>query len=108
MTKKVFSPETIAKWRANALRNQPWKHSTGPKTPEGKARVALNGKSRQRGELSYRETFKLAKEIRQAVREIAARRREAEKLLRSQRSRRAKGEVGATSAPCEGSADAER
>jgi hypothetical protein len=36
-------------------RNQPWLHSTGPKTATGKARSAANGKLRQTGVLSVRE-----------------------------------------------------
>jgi len=42
--------------REAALRNQPWKRSTGPRTAEGKARVALNAKRRQQhGAMSRRE-----------------------------------------------------
>jgi hypothetical protein len=41
--------------RAAALVNRPWLHSTGPKTAEGKARVAENGRGRQAGEPSVRE-----------------------------------------------------
>jgi hypothetical protein len=41
--------------REAALRHQAWKHSTGPRTPEGKARAAANGKKRQLGPLSVRE-----------------------------------------------------
>jgi len=37
------------------LRNQPWKRSTGPRTAEGKARVALNSKRQQHGAMSRRE-----------------------------------------------------
>jgi hypothetical protein len=33
--------------RKAALRIQPWRFATGPRTPEGKHRVALNGKRRQ-------------------------------------------------------------
>ena len=38
-----------------ALDHRPWDHSTGPRTPEGKQRSALNGKNRQIGVLSVRE-----------------------------------------------------
>jgi hypothetical protein len=38
-----------------ALLHEPWLHSTGPRTAEGKARVALNGKKRQVGSQSVRE-----------------------------------------------------
>ena len=41
--------------RRAALQNQPWYYSTGPKTPEGKAKAALNGKVRQKGPRSVRE-----------------------------------------------------
>jgi hypothetical protein len=44
--------------RHAALANQPWRFSTGPRTPEGKARVALNGKLRQAGPFSVRELRK--------------------------------------------------
>jgi hypothetical protein len=30
-----------------ALRNRPWEHSTGPRTPEGKAKAAANGRARK-------------------------------------------------------------
>ncbi len=40
--------------RDAALRNRPWEYSTGPKTPAGKARVAQNGRWRQRGGKSKR------------------------------------------------------
>jgi hypothetical protein len=49
-----FTPEGLERLRAAALGNQPWKHSTGPKTPEGKARSARNGRYRQKGEKSGR------------------------------------------------------
>ena len=38
-----------------ALRNQPWRFSTGPKTAAGKAQVVKNGKKRQIGPRSVRE-----------------------------------------------------
>jgi hypothetical protein len=79
VAKRTLAPETIAKWRAAALKNQPWKRSTGPKTAEGKAQAARNGKSRQRGGCSYRELFAFAKALRQEVRAAAAFRKEAAK-----------------------------
>lgn len=50
-----FTPEGREKLRETALRNRPWKFSTGPRTAAGKARVALNGKRRQAGTRSVRE-----------------------------------------------------
>jgi hypothetical protein len=41
--------------REAARRNAPWQHSTGPQTPNGKRKVAQNGRSRQRGAVSVRE-----------------------------------------------------
>jgi len=41
--------------RQAAFANQPWTHSTGPKSAAGKAKVALNGKHRQLGAFSVRE-----------------------------------------------------
>ena len=41
--------------REAALANQPWKSSTGPKSIEGKAASAANGKVRQKGLQSVRE-----------------------------------------------------
>ncbi len=59
--------------REAALRNRPWERSTGPRTPEGKAKAALNGKARQIGPLSVRE---LRAEL-SRVKDLAMRMREA-------------------------------
>jgi hypothetical protein len=48
----ALAPERV---RAAALVHQPWRNSTGPRTSEGKARVAANRKSRQQDETSVRE-----------------------------------------------------
>ena len=40
--RKGFTPEGLARLREAALRNKPWKHSTGPKTAAGKAIVGRN------------------------------------------------------------------
>ena len=45
--------------RLVAMRNRPWLSSTGPRSPEGKRRVATNGKQRQTRELSVREARRL-------------------------------------------------
>ena len=42
--RKGLTPEGLERLRAAALANKPWLHSTGPRTPEGKARSAANGK----------------------------------------------------------------
>ena len=51
----VLTPAGRELLRLAALRNQPWQYSTGPKTPERKAKSALNGKVRQKGPRSVRE-----------------------------------------------------
>jgi hypothetical protein len=43
------------KLRESALKHQPWRYSTGPKTVEGKKAAVNNGKSRQLGPKSTRE-----------------------------------------------------
>ena len=37
-----LSPEGLASLRASARRVKPWERSTGPRTPEGKARSRMN------------------------------------------------------------------
>ena len=39
---KGLTPEGRERLRQAALRNKPWKHSTGPRTPEGQARSRAN------------------------------------------------------------------
>ena len=50
-----LSLESRQRLRVAAYMNQPWQRSTGPRTPAGKAKVALNGKLRQIGPRSIRE-----------------------------------------------------
>ena len=56
--------------REAALRNKPWKHSTGPKTRAGRAQSARNGKQRQRGPRSLREVRAALAEIRELIRHM--------------------------------------
>jgi len=53
--RKGLSPEGREQLRQAALRNKPWRHATGPRTPEGKAKAAANGRRRQYGPVSVRE-----------------------------------------------------
>jgi hypothetical protein len=53
--RKGLTPEGREKLRQAALKNQPWRFSTGPRTPAGKAQMVLNGKKRQLGPRSVRE-----------------------------------------------------
>jgi hypothetical protein len=63
--------------RQQAREHKPWKSSTGPKTPAGKAQSVLNGKKRQKGKLSLAEQRQIAIEgwnaligIMQATRQV--------------------------------------
>ena len=58
------------KLREAALLNRPWKDATGPRTQEGKARVALNGKARQKGPLSVRELRASLADVKELVRQM--------------------------------------
>ncbi len=49
-----LTPEGRERLRQAALKNQPWRLSTGPRTPEGKAKAALNSCEQQLGPLSVR------------------------------------------------------
>ena len=54
--------------RISALRNKPWLSTTGPKTPEGRAQAARNGKRRQKGPLSVREARAELAKVRAMIR----------------------------------------
>ena len=55
MKRGPLTPEGRLRLRESALRNQPWRHSTGPRSSSGKAQAARNGKTRQKGPRSVRE-----------------------------------------------------
>src|SRR4051812_38957409 len=62
--------------RQSALKHRPWEHSTGPRTPEGKAQAASNGKKNQRGPRSVREVRAELKALRQVLRDMRQTRRQ--------------------------------
>ena len=62
-----LSPVGRERLRAAARRNQPWQFATGPRTAQGRAQAARNGKKRQRGELSVRERSRQAAEVRALI-----------------------------------------
>jgi hypothetical protein len=70
-----LTPEGRAKLRATALRSRLWEHSTGPRTPEGKARSAANGRRTQKGPLSVRQMRAMAREAKELVQAMEAARR---------------------------------
>src|SRR5689334_14627759 len=76
-----LTAEGCAKLRQSALATRPWQNATGPRTPEGKARAAQNGKGRQTAEVSTRAVARELAELHQLMREMAATRR----LLRERR-----------------------
>jgi hypothetical protein len=58
-----------------ARNNQPWRHSTGPRTARGKARSSANGKRRQKGQVSVRELRGQTADLHEAIQCMAALRR---------------------------------
>lgn len=49
--RKGSTPEERERHRQVAHQYQPWLHSTGPRTPEGKARIRASNQARQKGPL---------------------------------------------------------
>jgi hypothetical protein len=70
--RKGLTPAGRERLRQAALRNRPWRFATGPRTPAGKARVALNGKIRQLGPRSVREIRRDLAGLRRLVNEMCA------------------------------------
>ncbi|WP_020476551.1 hypothetical protein [Zavarzinella formosa] len=71
-----LTPDGRKTLRESALRHQPWKLSTGPKTIAGKARSAANGKTRQAGAMSVREMRAEVAEINSLIEEMRQTRRD--------------------------------
>ena len=69
--------------RAAALAQQPWRFSTGPRTPEGKARAAENGRVRQKSERSIRQLKAELGQYRALASMMAASRRRLDEIKRS-------------------------
>ncbi len=70
--RRGLSADGRERLRQAALANQPWEHSTGPKTIEGKAASAGNGKARQKGPRSVRELRAEMASIRDLVGQMQA------------------------------------
>ena len=70
-----FTPEGLERLRAATLANQPWRYATGPRTPEGKARSARNGRFRQKNEKSIRELRAELADVVTLMNEMSAARR---------------------------------
>src|SRR5271156_3172549 len=69
-----LSPEGREKVRATTLANRPWEKSTGPRTPEGKARSARNSRAGQEGKSARALRTELA-EMFSLINQMAATRR---------------------------------
>jgi hypothetical protein len=67
-----FTAEGLERLRQAALRTQPWRHSTGPRTAAGKVRSAANGRVRQKGPVSVRELRAELAGLHDLAREMAA------------------------------------
>ena len=70
MKRKGLTSQGREKLRQSALLHQPWRFSTGPRTPAGKAQAALNGKHRQLGLRSVREIKADLADVRGLLREM--------------------------------------
>jgi len=57
------------------LKNRPWLHTTGPRTPEGKAKVAENGRYAQKNAVSRRQREKEVADVHTLLSEMAVVRR---------------------------------
>jgi hypothetical protein len=69
---KGLTPAGLEKRRQVTLAVKPWLRSTGPKTPEGKAKAAKNGMRRQKGARSIREIRRDRAELRGLLVEMVA------------------------------------
>jgi hypothetical protein len=73
--RKGLTPEGRERLRRAAQANKPWQHATGPRTAEGKAKAAANGKQRQFGLLSVRELKADLRKLRAVLKDMAEVRR---------------------------------
>jgi hypothetical protein len=76
-----LTPEGRERLRQAALANQPWQHSTGPRTAAGKVKAAANGKRRQASEHSVREVRRSLAELATLALGLSQARRLVAKLL---------------------------
>jgi hypothetical protein len=65
------TPEGRERLRLAAFATRPWRYSTGPKSPEGKARSAANGRSKQAGTRSMRDLKRELAEVATAAEALA-------------------------------------
>jgi hypothetical protein len=72
---QFFSPEDRQRRREVALKHRPWQYATGPRTPEGKAKVAENGRYAQKNAVSRRQREKEVADAKNLLTQMAAVRR---------------------------------
>jgi hypothetical protein len=68
--RKGLTAEGRQRLREAALLHRPWLHTTGPRTPTGKARSSANGRARQKGPVSVRQARADLTGLRQLLREM--------------------------------------
>src|SRR5262245_11399698 len=73
--RKDLTPAGRERLRQSALVNRPWLFSTGPRSPQGKARSAANGKFKQTGEQSGRKLNFMLAELSRLAGDMASQRR---------------------------------
>ena len=66
------TPAGRERLRQSTLKNKPWLWSTDPRTPEGKAKVAANGRKHQKGEKSVRQLRASVADVRLMVERMVA------------------------------------
>jgi hypothetical protein len=81
LKRRGLTPAGRERLRLLALAGRPWEQATGPRTPQGKARSALNGKARQQGGRSVREVRALFGGLGGLLHDLAAGRRLVQGLL---------------------------
>jgi hypothetical protein len=67
---KGLTPAGRERLRQTALQHRPWQFATGPRSVEGKASSAANGKRRQKGPKSVREIRAELADIGDLVRQL--------------------------------------
>jgi hypothetical protein len=65
-----FTPEGLERLRQGAIDRRLWEHSTGPRTPAGKARSSANSQVQRKGPISAREMWADMAAIRALIQEI--------------------------------------
>jgi len=76
-----LTPAGREKLRQSALKHRPWQFSTGPRTPEGKARIEQARRARLHGVMSDREIRRGLGDVEDALEQLAAIRQQIQAAL---------------------------